>query len=81
MQNFSDSMDVSGAAALSICESLLLALNDHKVLSEPEIVGVLKDAAKAHEHMSDKDGNHERHKAISALINRIINGGNSVRRH
>jgi hypothetical protein len=37
--------DVAGTAALAICESLLLALNDHKGLPESEILGVLKDAA------------------------------------
>ena len=39
----------SGMAALSICESLLLALNDHNVLPEKEIIDVLKDAADTHE--------------------------------
>ncbi len=34
----------SGIAALSICEALLLALNDAKVLPESEIMGILKDA-------------------------------------
>ena len=37
--------DIAGTAALAICESLLLALNDHKILPEREIMGVLKDAA------------------------------------
>ncbi len=32
--------DLSGMAALSICESLLLAMNDHKLLPESEIIGV-----------------------------------------
>ena len=39
------SNELSGMAALSICESLLLAMNDHKLLPEREIVGVLIDAA------------------------------------
>jgi hypothetical protein len=34
-------------AALSICEALLLALNDAKILPEDEIMGVLGDAASA----------------------------------
>ncbi|WP_296761911.1 hypothetical protein [Sediminimonas sp.] len=33
--------DISGTAALAICESLLLALNDHRILPEKEIVGVI----------------------------------------
>ena len=37
--------DYSGAAALSICESLLLALSEGKVLSDHEVQGLLEDAA------------------------------------
>jgi len=33
--------DYPGRAALSICEALLLAINDHKLLPESEILGVL----------------------------------------
>jgi len=75
------SQDVPGAAALAICESLLLALNDLKILPEFEIVGVLRDAAAAHDNHPDlRDGQAEMHKSVSVLINRIIDGGNSVRR-
>lgn len=74
-------MDVSGAAALTICESLLLALNDRKILPEAEILGILKDAAAAHNNAPDDDPNAELHKAASALINNILAGGNSVRRN
>ncbi len=71
--------DIAGTAALAICESLLLALNDHKVLPESEIVGVLKDAAAAHETMPSGDQD-VLHAAVAALINGILDGGNSVRR-
>ncbi|MDA3858743.1 MAG: hypothetical protein PF480_11040 [Roseovarius sp.] len=70
----------SGVAALSICEALLLALNDAKVLPENEIMGVLKDAATAHENAEGSDTEIQEHNAVAALINRIITGGNSVRR-
>jgi len=70
----------SGMAALSICESLLLALNDANVLPESEIMGILKDAAATHASASDSDAGLEAHKAVAALINSIIAGGNSVRR-
>jgi hypothetical protein len=70
----------SGLAALSICESLLLALNDADILPESEIIGVLKDAAAAHEKVDRGDADFETHEAVAALINRIITGGNSVRR-
>jgi hypothetical protein len=72
--------DVSGVAALTILESLLLALNDSKVLPEREIVGILKDAAAAHDNVSAGHENGQLHRAVSALINAIIEGGNSVRR-
>jgi hypothetical protein len=71
--------DIAGAAALYICESLLLALNDHKVLPESEIVGVLKDAAAAHENPPPGELD-ALHAAVVALINGILAGGNSVRR-
>lgn len=76
----SDRNDYSGAAALSICESLLLALNDRKVLPEDEIVGVLRDAAATHEAAIGLDGDDETHRRVAAVINHIIAGGNSVRR-
>ncbi len=72
----------SGIAALSICEALLLALNDARVLPESEIMSILKDAAATHENagVDVDDVDPEMHRAVSALINRIIAGGNSVRR-
>lgn len=72
--------DTAGTAALAICESLLLALNDHKVLPEREILGILRDAAAAHEDAPAGDSD-ALHVAVAALINRILAGGNSVRRH
>ncbi len=75
-----DHSTISGRAALSICEALLLALNDAKILPESEIMGVLKDAATTHGLTGGSDAEIESHKAVSALINKIIDGGNSVRR-
>lgn len=70
----------SGIAALSICEALMLALNDADILPEKEILGVLKDAAATHEKAEGSDAELDMHKGVAALINRIIAGGNSVRR-
>jgi hypothetical protein len=72
--------DYSGMAALSICEALLLAMNDHKLLPEREIVGVLRDAAAAHENAIGLDAELDMHRSVAALINKIVAGGNSVRR-
>ncbi|MGJ8605500.1 MAG: hypothetical protein ACSHXH_15390 [Marivita sp.] len=76
----SDHNTSAGVAALSICEALLLALNDAKVLPENEIMGVLKDAAATHENAGGSDIEIEEHNAVATLINKIIAGGNSVRR-
>ncbi len=78
--NAHDQEKYSGVAALSICEALLLALNDHDMLPESEIVGILKDAANTHENAIGLDGNAEMHRQVALLINRIVAGGNSVRR-
>lgn len=72
--------DVAGTAALAICESLLLALNDHNVLPETEILGILKDAAAAHHEVPDGHEAKALHTAVASLINNILAGGNSVRR-
>lgn len=76
----SDQTDCSGLAALSICEALLLAMNDHKILPEREIVGVLRDAAATHENAVGSDAELTTHRAVADLINLIIAGGDSVRR-
>ena len=72
--------DVAGTAALAICESLLLALNDRNILPEKEILGILQDAAGAHLATPDGHANKDLHAAVAALINGILAGGNSVRR-
>lgn len=73
------STDYSGRAALSICEALLLAMNDRKLLPEQEIMGVLRDAATTHENATGSEAEMEAHRAVADLINAIIAGGNSVR--
>ncbi len=75
-----DNNTESGIAALSICEALLLALNDAKVLPESEIMGILRDAAVSHESAGGSGAEMEMHSNVASLINRIIAGGNSVRR-
>lgn len=75
-----DIVKYSGMAALSICEAMLLSLNDRKILPESEILGILEDAAASHENAAASDPHQEAHKAVAALIQQIIAGGNSVRR-
>lgn len=70
--------DIAGIAALSICESLLLALLDRKILPEKEIIGVLQDAAAAHA-VSPDDDQAELNMAVAAQINKILAGKGSAR--
>ncbi len=70
----------SGIAALTICEALLLALNDANILPESEIMGILRDAASSHENAGGTEAELKMHGAVATQINRIIAGGNSVRR-
>lgn len=72
--------DVSGAAALAICESLLLCLGDRKILAESEVLGIMEDAIAAHQNAPADDGMTQMHEAVATLIKSIIDGGNSVRR-
>lgn len=72
----SEIQDPAGMAALSICEALLLALQDRKVLPESEIVGILRDAAATHENAQGPKTERKLHTATAKLINGIIVGGN-----
>jgi hypothetical protein len=70
----------AGHAALSIVESLLLALSDRQLIDEAEVLGILQDAATAHRNavpLARGDG--ATHEAAAALIEAIVAGGNSVR--
>jgi len=64
----------SGLAALYICESLLLALDDQNVLSHDEVRGVLEDAAAAHRNAEGTPQQIEEHHAVAAIIERILGG-------
>jgi hypothetical protein len=66
--------EFSGLTALSICESLLLALEDSKVLSHREARGVLEDAAAAHRKFVGTPEEIEGHRVVAAMIDRILAG-------
>jgi hypothetical protein len=73
--------NIEGHAALSICESMLLALFDLKIMSQKDAQNVLKDAATAHHN--EAGGNSlqsEMHKQVATLIDKIIANGNSLPR-
>ena len=79
-RQMSTASEHAGQAALSICEALLLAMNDRGLLPEHEIVGVLRDAAATHENVVGTEIEMEIHRAAAEMINSIIASGNSFRR-
>ena len=68
----------AGAAALSICESLI-ALSDLNVIGNKETLAVLEDAAATHRNAITLSPNPDEHRAIAALIQRIIENRNPSR--
>jgi hypothetical protein len=69
----------SGLAALSICESLLLAIGDLE-LNEKEVVGLVADAAEAHRNAGESARNKGLNREAVAILDRIVARGNSMRR-
>lgn len=61
----------AGMAAGSICETLNLAVNDHKLFSGREIVKVLRDAAATHDNAFCTESHPEIHRAVAGSINQI----------
>ena len=65
----------AGTAALSICESLLIAMNELKIINDKEIRAVLADAAATHRNAIPVSPNPDEHRAVAALIEEIIKRG------
>ena len=76
----SENINIQGAAALSICESLLLCLGDLGLITSTDAVKILEDAANAHSKDSVPSDKHAHHQKVHDLIMNIVKGGNSVRR-
>jgi len=70
----------SGIAALSICESLILAMGDLKIMGERDAIGVISDAAESHRSAGTSAQEIALHLEVAAILDRIIAGGNSIRR-
>lgn len=70
----------SGIAALSICESLLIALSDLKIMDAEEASSVLKDAASAHRNAGATGDQEVMHLEVATIIERILTANNSVPR-
>lgn len=71
--------DFEGMAALGICESLLLALTDGKILSEQVARGVLEDVVAAQTEAAAQATEPQQHRAVITIMQRILDGKNGVR--
>jgi hypothetical protein len=70
--------DVDGTAALGICESLLLALTDAKILTEKDARDLLTDVVSSHQDAADASPSPGKHEAVIAVVQRILAGKNGV---
>jgi len=73
--------DADGLAALGICESLLLALTEGKIISEKDARDLLTDVVTSHTEAADASGTPQRHRAVAAIVQRILDGKDGVRSH
>jgi hypothetical protein len=73
-------LDAHGMAALAICESLLLALTDLKVLSERDARDILNDVVATHNEAGVASETPEKHEAVVAIVQRILAGTNGTPR-
>jgi hypothetical protein len=71
--------DAEGMAALGICESLVLALTDLKVISEQDARDLLTDVATTHSEAAAASQMPEKHKAVVEIVQRIPAGKDGVR--
>ena len=70
--------DSDGHAALSICESMLIALSDLKILKLGDARDILTDAAAAHRGAGGTADQLARHETVAAIIDRVRTSTNSV---
>ena len=68
-------------AALSICESLLVALNASEIIGDRKTRAVLRDAAATHRKAMRVSPHPKEHRAAAAVIEWIIDRGNWARKH
>ena len=79
MSSESDPKNIApGLAALSICESILISLQDLKIVSAKEVSAILEDAAEAHRNVDQASEDQALHREVVYVIERIIAGGNSI---
>lgn len=72
--------DAEGLAALGICESLVIALTDLKVISEQDARDLLTDVATTHNDAAAQSEKPQRHHDVVGIISRILAGKNGAPR-
>jgi hypothetical protein len=68
-----------GMAALGICESLLVALTDLKIITERDARDLLTDVATTHIEAATTSQTPNNHQAVIAIIQRILARKNGMR--
>ena len=71
---------VAGNAALSICESLLIAMCDLNVLNERDVRNILANAAATHHEASKTSDDPAHHEEAARLIERMMASQSSLSR-
>jgi hypothetical protein len=71
--------DAAGTAALGICESLLLALTELRVISERDARHLLTDVAVAQHEAACVSQTPEAHREVIELVQRILADDNGIR--
>ena len=70
----------AGSAALAICESLLLALTELRILDDHDARGVLEDAAAAHRGVESTAPDAAVHNEAAHIIEHILSIRNALPR-
>ncbi len=70
--------DAEGLAALGICESLLLALTDLKIISERDARDILTDVATSHSEAALTAQQPDLHRAVADIVKGILAGKAAV---
>ena len=71
--------DADGSAALGICESLILALTDRKLITEKDARDLLTDVVTSHSEAAESSQTPDRHRAVAEIVQRILDGRDGVR--
>ena len=66
-------------AALGICESLLLALTDLKIISDQDARDLLTDVATTHQEAATTSPSARKHQAVAGIIDYILTGRDGLR--